>query len=515
MSVAQIATAGRGEARVALDAVLASHLFARSPRSALLLSYLCSKYFSGHAQEIKEYNIAIDVLGRSIDFDPSVDASARVEIHRLRKKLRDYYESDGRLQPVQIQLPSGSYVPQFVRMDAVATSTASEAHESVAAEAPSRAATRVITRWLPWIMVAVSVAALAVFVVRKERPSDTARASAPAPREEGLIGPAPGTAVRILAGRRRELTDRLGRVWEADRYFKGGEAFEQPLAQVARASDPTPYQGGRTGDFVYEIPIEKGPYELRLHFVETTYGPGMLGGGGENSRVFHVALNDERILGDFDIVSDANGPGIAEIRVFKDVLPAKDGRLHLRFIGARGKALVNAIELVPSHKGRMNPIRLTMLPRTVTDSLGQLWQPDDYWQGGQHGTHEYPVTGSADQGLFERERYGHFSYALPVAAGTYSLRLYLAEKHFGPENGGGGGAGSRVFDVFCNGVALEKDLDVYRRVGANRALVARYDGLMPNAQGKLELSFAPSRNYASLYAIAVDDISDRESRQSR
>jgi hypothetical protein len=103
------------------------------------------------------------------------------------------------------------------------------------------------------------------------------------------------------------------------------------------------------------------------------------------------------------------------------------------------------------------------------------------------------------------ERYGNFSYAIPVDEGEYAVRLHFAEKYWGRENLGGGGVGSRVFDVFCNGAALVRNLDIYKEVGANRALLKTFHRLKPNAQGKLLLSFVPVRNYASLHALEVED----------
>jgi hypothetical protein len=101
--------------------------------------------------------------------------------------------------------------------------------------------------------------------------------------------------------------------------------------------------------------------------------------------------------------------------------------------------------------------------------------------------------------------YGHFEYAIPVDAGIYALSLHFAEAYFGPANEGGGGAGSRVFDVFCNGAVLLRNFDIFREAGMNRALIKTFHGLIPNAQGKLVVTFVPVKNYASLYALEVAD----------
>ncbi len=67
--------------------------------------------------------------------------------------------------------------------------------------------------------------------------------------------------------------------------------------------------------------------------------------------------------------------------------------------------------------------------------------------------------------LYASERWGHFSYAVPVAPGRYRVTLKFCEGHYGPGNTGVGGLGSRVFDVYCNGVALLRDFDIFKQAG--------------------------------------------------
>lgn len=83
------------QARAELESVLASPAFTRCPRLGRLLTYLGTKTLAGEADQIKEYTIGIDVMDRPSSFDPTEDAIARVEVHRLRKRLREYYEKEG------------------------------------------------------------------------------------------------------------------------------------------------------------------------------------------------------------------------------------------------------------------------------------------------------------------------------------------------------------------------------------------------------------------------------------
>ena len=70
---------------------------ARWPRLSQLLRYMGEKLSSGEIDDLNEYNIATEVLGRSKTvFNAGEDAIARVETHRLRKRLTAYYETEGR-----------------------------------------------------------------------------------------------------------------------------------------------------------------------------------------------------------------------------------------------------------------------------------------------------------------------------------------------------------------------------------------------------------------------------------
>ncbi len=68
---------------------------------------------AGRGDQIKGYNIAVEVLGRSEGFDGGVDPIVRVEAARLREKLHEYYDTEGRDDPVRIELPKGNYTPHI------------------------------------------------------------------------------------------------------------------------------------------------------------------------------------------------------------------------------------------------------------------------------------------------------------------------------------------------------------------------------------------------------------------
>ena len=250
-----------------------------------------------------------------------------------------------------------------------------------------------------------------------------------------------------------------------------------------------------------------GFYELRLHFAETVFGEDNVAGGGESSRVFGVQVNDGERW-DADIVSEAGGANTATVRVYRGVRPGPDGTIGIAFIPYRKEApFVNAIEVLPTPDNRMLPVRLAARSTPVSVATDQKWLADRYWLGGQNVLRHEPIEGPEQSGLYQGERYGNFSYAIPVATGgKYTLTLRFAETWFGEGRPGGGGIGARIFDVYCNGRVLLKDFDVMREAGGPmRQIKKTFRGLEATAQGKLNLQFVPKVNYGMINAIEVLD----------
>lgn len=105
------------ETRGALDRALASEVFRGSPQLAAFLRYVVEATLRGEADRIKGYTVAIEALGRNETFDPQTDPIVRVEAARLRRAINRYYAGAGRREAIQIELPLGSYVPVFRRVE--------------------------------------------------------------------------------------------------------------------------------------------------------------------------------------------------------------------------------------------------------------------------------------------------------------------------------------------------------------------------------------------------------------
>ena len=517
-----------------LQAVLGSGIFNRAPNLALLLTYVCERYFEGSGEQIKEYNIAVEALGRPAVFDQKRDSIVRVEAHRLRKRLREYYEADGADHVVRIEIPPGQYAPRFMAQKPPEASLSQEAivapaeialeAELVAPPPPSNAmaiapvlaadAPAVVSPpprlWKahPDLLLAalllLSIGGIALIVVRGAFLRPPKVATAVAANLPGAI--LNSTEIRILAGHPNgSYIDRLGRVWQSDRYFNGGTVFETGSRPIYGTRDPHLYQSRREGAFTYDIPLPAGVYELRLYFAETLYGEDNVAGGGETSRLFNLYINGVETLKQFDVIAEA-GSSAADVRAFRDVSPAADGKLHLKFESFSNPAFLNAIEITPGTPGRLRPIRMVSRDHAYTDKQGRVWEPDQYSRGGQLVLRTDPAANTDDPELFRGERYGNLKYVIPVPPGRYGVTLYFAEAWFGPGTPAGGGAGSRVFDILCNGVAVRRNFDIFKDArGGGRADVLTVHGLEPDAQGKITVSLVPVRNYASINAMEVID----------
>ena len=560
--------------RAELQAVQASALFQRAPNLLRILTYVCQKHFQNESANLKEYNIAVEALGRAPDFDPQADAIVRVDAHLLRKRLHFYYEQEGKHHSLQIVLPSGQYAPQFVRSGWIRPNS----DEARMAEAPSRVTlvghgvcqreesgpdpgftvtsqsrpdeafalddrspgnpppgnspksrkesgqisllpavvqvgpssvqlgTRLLNAGLIFLAGAVLGAGIAVLVPHRTGSSvqvlegSTNLSNVVAPE---IVGHASSTSVpdsydkgvRILCGARDDYIDAAGFRWRSDRYFSEGAAFSRPVSAIFRSMDPALYSHGRHGVFHYDIPVPPGVYELHLLFAETQ--PGVQDGMREVSYTIGAGQTDT-----VDVASDAGGTNMATMKVYTDIRPGQDGKIHLSFWATDG--FVNALEILPEEHGKPNPLRVSALSFLYSDRAGQRWLPDRFFLGGRNTNHMFSPNGG-DLPLFSRERFGNFNYSLPVARNyTYQLTLYMAERYWGPHNSGLGSVGSRIFDVNCNEQRLLHDFDLLKAQGTASAIAIRFHHLRPDSAGKLNLSFVPVTNYPMINALEVD-----------
>jgi len=155
--------------RAALEKILASPGFANAERISRFLRYTVEETLNGQTDKLKESLLGIDVFGRKPSYDPRVDAVVRTEAVKLRARLRDYYESEGREDQVVIDLPKGGYIPAFRHRE----KPSPEAPPPVIAEPPRR------HEWKPAAATVLVVAILAASVYLISKRTRSAGASSP------------------------------------------------------------------------------------------------------------------------------------------------------------------------------------------------------------------------------------------------------------------------------------------------------------------------------------------------
>jgi hypothetical protein len=512
--------------RAELDALLASGILGRTNNLVRLLGFVCEKYFNGAFDEIKEYNIAVQALGRPPDFDPQADTIVRVTAHTLRKRLEDYYRTDGARHSIHICLPPGHYVPKFIHKEDLEAGVHAGRREANDFESLDEASSREYgftpsptaspqgstlahdalrvpgpgIRSMPSFrmlkvsaVVVVAACALSAFAWYRLN-----RATSPQGHDRSLPVAAPasgsGQTLRAMAGDGHgPYIDHAGATWESDSFCSGGTPFSVTGRTIQGTEDAQLFSAGRRGEFRCAYPVPPGIYEVHLLFAETS---GLL----ENTRNVTFSINGGATTS-LDVVDDAGGDDIATTKVFVDVKPQSDGMIHVDF--TTPGSFFNAIEILPGAPHRTLPIRIMAGPSLYRDSNGNSWMPDRYFFGGRVNRFASELSKVPDGRLFEWHRYGHFHYAIPVEArGRYTVKLYFLEHWFGVQNGSVGGAGSRVFDVSCDGIMLLKSFDIFREAGTG-PLVKTFNHIEPTPQGKIEIYFTPAVNYPSVSAIEI------------
>ena len=99
--------------RAELESMLVTPIFVQSGRCKRFLNYIVEQTLSGHASHLKERTIGIDVFERANDYDTGDDSIVRVTANEVRKRIGQFYRESPDAHLVQIDIPRGSYVPEF------------------------------------------------------------------------------------------------------------------------------------------------------------------------------------------------------------------------------------------------------------------------------------------------------------------------------------------------------------------------------------------------------------------
>jgi len=510
--------------------VATSVTFEKSPRLRAFLIHVCRCAIENKSEEATEQQIAIYVYGRPAGYNSNDDNIVRSQARMLRMKLEHHFDNEGKGEPVVITIPKGQYLPVF-------ENRLVELQAQPGIPPPfERKVTR--SRGFPILLAVLGgiMVVLLGYLLVKSRANNSPSPVAPPVRvsqtgqreaakssaDQRIAAAASAREIRIAAGRTgAPYVDAWGNRWESDRYFVGGVDRPGPAHLFPPVGDEGLFKSMREAvsdnsmvpeserGFQYNIPAPSGVYELRLYFADPLRETASdQREDGQNQRHFQVKLNRHPLLVEFDPVADA-GYSAIDVRVFKDVYPDTDGKIHLEFLTDWGRAFVSAIELTPGIPGKLTPIRIAAgRSSDLVGADGIRWNGDRDFIDGRTWVYQNPSNGPILPPIYSSERDGNFSYSIPAAPGKYTVRLHFLESFFSPVIPAAfcHGTGCRVFDVSCNGRMLLHSFDISQAAGGPfRPVIREFHGLEPNGQGKLLLSFSPTVNYAEVRAIEVID----------
>ena len=93
--------------------ISASRSLGRSQLLSDFLLYIVERSIQGRRDEITEQQIGVAVFGRAEDYNSNDDNIVRSYARKLRKRIDDYYASEGSEETLRLEIPRGGYTPIF------------------------------------------------------------------------------------------------------------------------------------------------------------------------------------------------------------------------------------------------------------------------------------------------------------------------------------------------------------------------------------------------------------------
>jgi hypothetical protein len=140
--------------------IVSSPHFQKSTRLRELLQYIVEQTLHGNAHELTEQHIGNALFHKPSDYSPLEDSSVRVHVRQLRLKLHEYFNEDGRNEPIVLEIPKGSYAPVFRAPQKAETLPAAMEPRAIPAAAWPRWA------MLPWALCALLAMACGALAYR-------------------------------------------------------------------------------------------------------------------------------------------------------------------------------------------------------------------------------------------------------------------------------------------------------------------------------------------------------------
>lgn len=115
----------KAQLRALVRRVIESNPLNKAPRLRVLFEYLCTHALDHSDVPLGEQQIGVEVFGRNPGYS-NEDTIVRVQVSQLRKRLKEYFLATGEDESTTIEIPAGSYVPQFISRQAERKSSEAE-----------------------------------------------------------------------------------------------------------------------------------------------------------------------------------------------------------------------------------------------------------------------------------------------------------------------------------------------------------------------------------------------------
>jgi alcohol dehydrogenase (cytochrome c) len=149
-------------------------------------------------------------------------------------------------------------------------------------------------------------------------------------------------------------------------------------AGVTGTKDPGLFSSEHFSMTAFSCKIPNGKYLTKLYFAETYQGI-----TGPGQRVFSFNVQEKEVK-DFDIWAKAGGPN----RAYIEAVPVEvtNGELRIVFTPKVENPAIKAIEIIPQAEGAASAATTVRIKAgstaAFTDSSGNVWQPDQGFEGG-------------------------------------------------------------------------------------------------------------------------------------
>lgn len=333
-------------------------------------------------------------------------------------------------------------------------------------------------------------------------PSSIQGSTAPGPQQAGYISgiELSGATVRV---RYDDCAEQSGRLFPV----AGSEVAARASIQEQQALAPSleilgiPTATFEVAEASQTVRIEGGPPQGQVHLLQLEAGL-YVGGNG-----FDLDDFEANALESVTVYSQTlNNAGSAEFPITLESTTLEAGLNHLVAVieDANGNGLFSNQYVLALTSSACDLLLVNVGGSDYTAADGALFLADYGFSGGSAepfgGPQGQSISGTNDDVLYQTYRskvYGgaSYAYALPVANGTYRLKLHFAELFFTADD-------ARAFDVSVEGVQVLNDYDIHQSVGFEAADVQEFS--VEVSDGQLDLSFTSIGGFDSPTLAAIE-----------